>query len=76
MKGKLKPRDVLMPLRAAIEAGAIRRPTWAEFISEFGMKLVSKTSLSGYTDPTKDKYDDDPQFWAMVEDFRQMIRHR
>ena len=76
MKGKLKPRDVLMPLRAAIEAGAIRRPTWAEFISEFGSKLASKASLSGYTDPTKDKYGDDPQFWAMVEDFRQMIRQR
>ena len=76
MKGKLKPRDVLMPLRAAIEAGAIRRPTWAEFISEFGMKLASKTSLSDYTDPTKDKYGDDPQFLALVDDFRQMIRHR
>lgn len=76
MSGKLKPRDVLMPLRAAIEAGAIRRPTWAEFISEFGSKLASKTSLSGYTDPTKDKYGDDPQFWAMVDDFRQMIRNR
>lgn len=76
MTGKIKPRDVLMPLRAAIEAGAIRRPTWAEFISEFGSKLASKASLSGYTDPTKDKYGDDPQFWAMVEDFRQMIRQR
>ena len=76
MKGKIKPRDVLMPLRAAIEAGAIRRPTWAEFISEFGMKLASKTSLSDYTDPTKDKYGDDPQFLALVDDFRQMIRHR
>ena len=75
MECKNKPRDVLMPLRAAIEAGAIRRPTWAEFISEFGMKLASKTSLSGYTDPTKDKYADDPQFWAMVDDFRQMIRN-
>ena len=76
MEGKIKPRDVLMPLRAAIEAGAIRRPTWAEFISEFGSKLASKTSLSDYTDPTKDKYGDDPQFLALVDDFRQMIRHR
>lgn len=76
MEGKFKPRDVLMPLRAAIEAGAIRRPTWAEFISEFGCKLASKASLSGYTDPTKDKYGDDPQFVAMVDDFRQIIRSR
>ncbi len=76
MADKIKPRDVLMPLRAAIEAGAIRRPTWAEFISEFGSKIASKSSLSGYTDPTKDIYGDDPQFGAMVDDFRQIIRNR
>ena len=76
MECKNKPRDVLMPLCAAIEAGAIRRPTWAEFISEFGSKLASKSSLSGYTDPTKDKFGDDPQFLEMVKDFRQMIRNK
>lgn len=73
MEGKLKPRDLLMPLRAAMEAGAIRRPTWAEFAAEFGFKCTSKASLSGYTDPTKDKYDDEPQFWVMVDDFRRLI---
>ena len=76
MECKNKPRDVLMPLCAAIEAGAIRRPTWAEFISEFGSKLASKSSLSGYTDPTKDKFGNDPQFVEMVKDFRQIIRNR
>ena len=76
MECKNKPRDVLMPLCAAIEAGAIRRPTWAEFISEFGSKLASKSSLSGYTDPTKDKFGNDPQFLEMVKDFRQMIRNK
>ena len=75
MKGKLKPRDLLMPLCAAIRAGAIRRPTWAEFVAEFGFKCTSKASLSGYTDPTKDKYGDEPQFWVMVEDFRRIISH-
>ena len=73
MEDKLKPRDLLMPLRAAMEAGAIRRPTWAEFIAEFGCKCTSKASLSGYTDPTKDKYSDEPQFWVMVDDFRRLI---
>lgn len=72
--GRVESED--LPLCAAIEAGAIRRPTWAEFISEFGSKLASKSSLSGYTDPTKDKFGDDPQFWAMVDDFRQMIRNK
>ena len=72
--GKLKPRDILMPFRAAMEAGAIRRPTWAEFGLEFSFKRTSKTSLSDYTDPTKNKFDDEPQFWAMVEEFRRLIR--
>ena len=72
--GKQKPRDVLMPMRAAMEAGALRRPTWAEYMSEFGSKRTSKTSLSDYTDPTKNKFEDEPQFWVMVEDFRRLIR--
>ena len=71
--GKLKPKDMLMPFRAAIEAGAIRRPTWAEYGSEFGFKRTSKTSLSDYTDPMKNKFADEPQFWAMVDDFRRLI---
>ena len=72
--GKQKPRDVLMPMRAAMEAGALRRPTWAEYMSEFGSKRTSKTSLSDYTDPTKNKFEDEPQFWVMVEEFRRLIR--
>jgi len=73
--GKQKPRDILMPLRAAMEAGAIRRPTWAEYAAEFGFKRTSKTSLSDYTDPTKNKFADEPQFWAMVDDFRRLTTH-
>ena len=72
--GKQKPRDVLMPMRAAMEAGALRRPTWAEYMSEFGSKRTSKTSLSDYTDPTRNKFEDEQQFWVMVEEFRRLIR--
>ena len=72
--GKQKPRDLLMSMRAAMEAGALRRPTWAEYMSEFGSKRTSKTSLSDYTDPTKNKFEDEPQFWVMVEEFRRLIR--
>lgn len=67
---------MMMPLRAAIEAGAIRRPTWAEYGSEFGFKRTSKTSLSDYTDPTKNKYADEQQFWTMVDDFRKLIARK
>lgn len=72
MKEKMKPRDILMPIRAAMEAGAIRRPTWAEFIAEFGSKRASKGSLSNYTDTTKVRFDGEPQFMTMVEDFRRL----
>ena len=71
--GKQKPRDMMMPMRAAMEAGALRRPTWAEYMSEFGCKRTSKTSLSDYTDPTKNKFEDDPQFWVMVDEFLRLI---
>lgn len=70
MDGKSKPRDVLMPVRAAMEAGAIRRPTWAEFIAEFGSKRVSRTAFYFWTDPMKGSYDGEPQFLSMVEGFR------
>lgn len=72
--GKQKPKDVLMPVRAAMEAGALRRPTWAEYGAEFGFKRVSKSSLSDYTDPTKNKFDDDPLFWTMVDEFIRLTR--
>ena len=48
--GQTKPIDIVMPIRAAIEAGVIRRPTWDEFCAEFGVhKLKAKSSFSLYT---------------------------
>jgi hypothetical protein len=57
MEGKTKPRDVMMPVRAAMDAGVIRRPTWEEFRGEFGKdRLKSKTSLSDYTNLDNQPY--------------------
>lgn len=57
MRGKTKPKDVMMPVRAAMDAGVIRRPTWEEFKGEFGKdRLKSKASLSGYTSPDNQPY--------------------
>lgn len=43
------PKQIVMPLRAAMDAGIIRQPTWGEFCAEFGCdKVRSKTSLSNY----------------------------
>ena len=45
------PLDIVKPIRAAMDAGIIRRPTWNEFCKEFGSdKLKSKSSLSKYTE--------------------------
>ena len=45
-----KPKTIIMPIRAAMDAGAISRPTWEQFCSEFGVNRVkSKSSLTDYT---------------------------
>ena len=47
MEGKTKPKDLLMPLCAAQEAGVIRKPTWAEYKIVFDKHpLASATSLN------------------------------
>ena len=73
MEGKTKPKDVLMPVRAAMDAGVIRRPTWEEFYKEFGSyRLKSKTSFSDYTNPDKSPYTG-ADFQMMKEKFRQLM---
>lgn len=72
MAGKSKPRDLLMPVRAAVKAGVLRRPTWMEFMTEFGSKMVSKTAYYYWTDPTKEIYDGDAQFLSMADAFRRL----
>ena len=73
MEGKTKPKDVLMPVRAAMDAGVIRRPTWEEFCQEFGSyRLKSKTSFSDYTNPDKSPYTG-ADFQMMKEKFSQLM---
>ena len=73
MEGKTKPKDVLMPVRAAMDAGVIRRPTWEEFCQEFGSyRLKSKTSFSDYTNPEKSPYIG-ADFQMMKEKFSQLM---
>ena len=76
MEGKTKPKDVLLPVRAAMEAGVIRRPTWEEFCQEFGSyRLKSKTSFSDYTNPDKSPYTG-ADFQMMKEKFGQLMSDR
>ena len=71
MEGKTKPKDVIQPIRAAIEAGVIRRPTWEEFNSEFEGRVKSKSSFSDYTNPGDTPYQS-AEFDAMIEAFRKL----
>lgn len=73
MEGKQKPKDVMMPIRAAIDAGAIRRPTDEEFCNEFGVNRVKgKSSINDYTNPDKSPYHG-PDYEAMKTEFITII---
>lgn len=66
------PRDVVMPIRAAMEAGAIGRPTWNQFCAEFGDgKLSSKSLLSKYTEGSYPYGGNN--FTAQVNEFRKIM---
>lgn len=66
------PKAIVMPIRAAIEAGAIRRPTWTEFCAEFGnKKMKSKASFSKYTESSY-QYEGE-NFKVMIDDFRALV---
>lgn len=72
MEGKSKPKDVMMPIRAAMDAGAIRRPTDEEFYNEFGSDRVKgKSSFNDYTNPDKAPYRG-ADFEAMKTEFRRL----
>ena len=65
MQGCVRPKDVLRPVRAAIDAGAIRRMTWGEFCSLFGNVVRTKSSYSEHTNPDRNPYDKDASFERM-----------
>lgn len=68
--GKQKPQDFIMPIRAAQDAGVIRRPTYGEAESEFGAGHFSKGSFSYWTNDSNKYYG--PDYANMVEVFRQL----
>ena len=49
MKGKTEPRDILLPITAAIVAKVIRRPTWPETSSEFHLSDKLESSFHRLT---------------------------
>ena len=72
LKGKETPKDVMMPIRAAIDAGVIRRPTDSELRLAFPGKCPkNKSSVSYYTNPDNKPYVGDA-YNKMVEDFKKI----
>lgn len=73
--GQQKPRDVVMPIRAAMDAGMLKRPTWEQFCAEFGRdRISSKSSFSNYTNPDNTPYAGS-SYDAMVGELRRLGQH-
>ena len=67
--GKSKPKDVIEPVRAAIDAGVIRRPTYDEYSDVTAFCTTSKSSFSQYTNPDNTPYYGEA-YNKMVDSFR------
>jgi hypothetical protein len=72
MIGKTRPKDVMMPIRAAMEAGVIYRPTFSQLQSIFPNCPHNKSLVSLYTN--KQQYDFEGEAYKrMVEDFKTLF---
>ena len=69
MKGKTEPRDIFLPIAAAIVAKVIRRPSWPEASSEFQLSDKLESSFHRLTRVHCKTYQDSA-FDNMVEKFR------
>lgn len=75
IKGQTRPKSIVMPIRAAMDAGVMKRPTWGQFITEFGEDLIkSKTSFSNWTNSDTHSYFGDA-FETMKKNFKDMIEN-
>ena len=54
--GCTEAKDVVKPIRAAMDAGIIDRPSWPIFIAEFPEANCGKSSLERRTNPDDDYY--------------------
>lgn len=71
-EGKSKPKDLAMPVRAAMDAGVIRRPTYGEYVAAGQFAKISKTSFENYVNPDNKPYTD-AAYNEMVIDFSHIV---
>lgn len=69
---KFDKEVMAMPVRAAMDAGVIRRPSFVEYEAVAVLADISKTSFESYTNPVLKPYDD-AAFWDMVNTFRHIV---
>ena len=72
-KGKTSPKDKMMPIRAAIDAGVIRRPSYTEIQKAFGNNFVANSSYHNYTNPNQNPFQVNQSFSLLVSEFKKII---
>lgn len=77
IKDLTKPRDIMRCFRAAKDAGAIHKPEWKAFCSEFGSdKIKSKTSFNDWLNESYNEYDrnsNKASLDVLIEEFKKLI---
>lgn len=72
-KYEVKPKAIVRPIRAAMDAGVLHRPTWEAFVEEYGLgKIKSSTSLNSNTNPFEKPYSGE-SYEALVEEFKRFL---
>lgn len=69
MESATETKDIMMPFRAAIKAGVIRRATWAEIVEGFNLDVKYRSSYYRLTNDSNTTYNG-PAFDEIVERFR------
>ena len=73
VKLKTSPKDKMMPIRAAQDAGVIRRPTYSEIKKAFGDDFIANSSFYEYTNPLKEPFALNNSFKMLKEEFEKLI---
>ncbi|MCR5269527.1 MAG: hypothetical protein K6D91_00740 [Prevotella sp.] len=72
MEGKEQPKDIAMPIRAAMDVGVIRKPTLKEFHSEFREKRIkAPSSYHDYTNIRNHPYEGE-EYVLMKREFEKL----
>lgn len=68
-----KPKNIMRPIRAAMDAGVLYRPSWDAFVEEYGpSKVSSKSSFNDYTNPDMEPYTG-KSYNTLVDVFRDFL---